>query len=226
MKELDRVVGRGRRSRDVALALSIASEAIELDRPEVALPLLSWAKHEAPRSPSIREALGVALYLDGQFDAAHSELAAYRRMSGRVDQNHVIADCLRASGRGLDRVAAAAHDLVVDERAPLERRAEAVLVVGGALADAGELAHARRLVTELLRGRRGRLVLASDGGAEPLAGFELVEEAEARALWLAAELAERDGDVDAAIGHLDRLLSLDPEFPEARERRDGLSRSA
>lgn len=221
LRELERVVGRGRRSRDVALALSIASEAIDLEQPDVALPLLRWAKHEAPRSAAIREALGVALYLEGEFDAAHSELAAYRRMTGRVDQNHLVADCLRASGRDLERVLAPAAELIADARAPLDRRAEAVIVVAGALADGGRSPEARRLVAELLRGAHGSLDLG-----EPVPGFELPEESRARALWLAAELDERDGDAAAAVAALDELLRLDPEFPEARERRERLSRSA
>lgn len=223
LRELERVVGRGGRSRDVALALSIASEAIELEQAEIALPLLRWAKHEAPRSAAVREALGVAHYLDGAFDAALSELAAYRRMTGRVDQNHLVADCLRAAGRDLDRILAPAADLAAEPRAPLDRRTEAVIVAAGALADAGQPERARGLLAELLRGPRGRLVVV-DG--PPVEGFEVPDESRTRALWLAADLAERDGDLAAAIAYLDDLLGREPDFPDARDRRDRLSRSA
>ena len=52
----------------------------------------------APRSPRVREVLGLAYYGVGRWQDALTELKAYKRITGRVDQNHLIADCLRGPG--------------------------------------------------------------------------------------------------------------------------------
>jgi hypothetical protein len=194
-KEIDRVIGPGPRARDIALALSVGGAAIDEGLAEEAVEALGWAKHAAPRVASIREAFGVALYLAERFGDALSELQAYRRMTGRNDQNHLIADCLRALDRGLDRVAAVARDLVEDETAPAERRAEATLVWAGATADAGELRTARVLVRRALEGA------AIDDAAEHVLRLRL----------FAAELAGRDGDEDERAAQLRVIATLAPE---------------
>jgi hypothetical protein len=178
----------------VALALSVASEAIDEGVVDVALQALAWAKHEAPRVATIREAYGVALYLDERFADALSELQAYRRMTGRTDQNHLVADCLRALGRGLDRVAAAAEELVTDTSAPEDRRAEAAIVWAAALADAGDVATGRAVVRRILDDVGG------DDGEHVL-----------RLHYLAAELAGKAGDPRDREHHLSAIADVDPE---------------
>ncbi len=69
-----------------------------------------------------------------------SELKAYRRFSGRADQNHVIADCLRALGRPREAVPLAEEELRA--KVPNEAKAEAVIVAASALADQGRFAEA------------------------------------------------------------------------------------
>ena len=84
--------------------------------------------------------LGLALYGQGRWQEALTELKAYRRISGRADQNHVIADCLRAVGdpqrpcRWPRRSSAA--------KVPNEAKAEAVIVAASALADQGRYTEA------------------------------------------------------------------------------------
>jgi tetratricopeptide (TPR) repeat protein len=185
----------------LALALSIGSAAIEDERPDVALEVLAWAKHEAPRVAPIREAYGVALYLAERFDDALSELQAYRRLTGRPDQNHLIADCLRALGRDVDRIAETAEGLLADTDAPLERRAEAAIVWAAALADADELGPARAVLRRFLESARG-------GAREALV----------RARWFAGDLADRAGDLDDARTHLAAVVDVDPGFLDASER--------
>src|SRR5437660_12254537 len=58
---------------------------------EAASAAATEAKRLAPRAAPIREVLGIALYRAGAYRTALSELLAYRRMTGRVDQNHLIA---------------------------------------------------------------------------------------------------------------------------------------
>lgn len=91
------------------------------------------AKRAAPRSAAVREVLGLALYGAERYREALSEMQAYRRMSGRADQNHIIADCLRAVGRPQQAVPLAQEAL--GARIPHEAKAEAVVVAASALAD-------------------------------------------------------------------------------------------
>lgn len=93
------------------------------------------AKALAPRAPSVREVLGLAFYGQERFADALREMQAYRRLSGRADENHIIMDCMRALGR-TDRVLPLA-DEALRSRIPNETKAEVVVVAAAALADVG-----------------------------------------------------------------------------------------
>lgn len=201
LREIRRVLGDNRRADDVALALSIGSAAIDEDRIDIALEMLAWAKSQAARIATVREAYGVALYLAGDWPAAVGELRAYRRMTGRNDQNHLIADCHRAMGRPLADVIGPLQELVEDQQAPRDRRLEAVVIWAAALADSGDVAAGRAL----LRRTFDREDIGSD-------------EAELRLHGLAADLAERDGDPAAALHHLEVIASVDDELFDAGRR--------
>ena len=95
------------------------------------------AKALAPRSPAVREVLGMGLYHLERYREALSELQAYRRMSGRADQNHLIADCLRDAGRP-ERAVPLAEEALASRKVPLANKAEAVIVAASALADLGK----------------------------------------------------------------------------------------
>ena len=84
--------------------------------------------------------LGLALYGQERWHEALTELKAYRRMSGRADQNHVIADCLRAVGKPAEAVPLAEEAL--HAKVSNEAKAEAVIVAASALADQGRFAEA------------------------------------------------------------------------------------
>ncbi len=132
---------------DLARALGAAEEAIARGDAARAVEVLTWAKSVATRSWAVREALGIALYLEGRFAEAQRELLTYRRLSGRHDQNHLLADCARATGR-VDQ--AVAHvEAMIEAAVEEERLAEGLLVVAGARLEAGEphgaLAALRRL---------------------------------------------------------------------------------
>lgn len=204
-KEIERTLGKGSKAKDIALALSIGSAAIDEERPDVAVEVLAWAKHEAPRIAPVREAYGVALYLREDYAGALTELQAYRRITGRIDQNHVVADCLRALGRDIDQIAAAAEALIDDEQAPEDRRAEAVIVWAAALADRGDVAGGRAILRRFLERRRS-------GDAEH----------DLRVRYLAADLAERGRDVAETQRQLELIVAVDPAFLDAAARLDGL----
>ena len=200
-REIERVLGASERARDVALALSVGSDAIDLGRVDVALEALEWAKHVAPRVPAVREAYGVVRYLDEDYSGALTELQAYRRMTGRVDQNHLIADCLRGLGRDRERVVALVEELLEDEGAPSDRRAEAVIVWAGALVDEGHLDAARSLL---------RRHLSPAGGRDGAIG----EPHQLRVLVMAAELAEQAGDAGEARTYRALIARSAPELLE------------
>ncbi len=205
IKEIERTLGRGRRADDVALALSVGAAAIDEERPDVAIEVLAWAKSEAGRLATIREAYGVALYQAGRFADAASELQAYRRFSGRQDQNHVLADCLRATGREVERVAEVAKALVDDERAPIDRRVEAVIVWAAAVADDGDVGAGRAVLRRFLEGHQ-----PGDG------------EHDLRLLYLQGDLAERAGDRREARACFDRIHGVEPGLLDVAERLERL----
>jgi hypothetical protein len=205
-KEIDRVLGPGPRARDVALCLSIASQALEEERPDVALEVLVWARHQAPRLALVREAYGVALYQAERWADALAELQGYRRLSGRIDQNHLIADCLRALGRGIEQVADAAEPLVTDPQAPEDRRAEAAIVWAAALADAGDLGAGRAVLRRFLERPRS-------GDAEH----------DLRVRYVAADLAERAGDRDEKRRQLELIAAVADDFLDVPERLEAVT---
>ena len=82
----------------------VAIELLDRDDPKAAAAEAEKAKAIAPRSGAVREVLGLALYGLGRWQDALTELKAYKRISGRSDQNHLIADSLRGLGRPQEAV--------------------------------------------------------------------------------------------------------------------------
>jgi tetratricopeptide (TPR) repeat protein len=127
-------------ARDALSRLARAAELLERGDTGAAVAEASKAKDLSPRSASVREVLGLALYGQQRWREAVTELKAYRRFSGRVDQNHVIADCLRALGKPQDAVPLAEDELRAN--VSNEAKAEAVIVAASALADQDRFAEA------------------------------------------------------------------------------------
>lgn len=182
----------------VTVAFADAGDALADGDVTRAIALLTDAKQRASRSAVVREALGIALYLDGRYREAGRELAAYRRMSGRQDQNHLLADCARANGQPEK-----AEDLVdemITAEVAVDRVAEGLLVVAGARADRGD--------PEAALAALHRIDL------EP----RVVEPYHLRLWYLAADLEEQRGDHDAAEGYLQAIATVDPGFLDVSER--------
>ena len=125
---------------DAISRLSRAIELLERGDTGAAIKEAEKAKRFASRSAAVREVLGLALYGEGRWQEALTELKTYRRISGRVDQNHVMADCLRGMGRPAEAVPLAEEEL--HGKAPNEAKAEAVIVAASALADQQRYAEA------------------------------------------------------------------------------------
>lgn len=184
---------------DVIRAYGAAGDALVSDDADAALPYLDWAKAVASRSSSIREALGIAHYRRGDFATASTELTAYRRLSGRADQNHLLADCARAAGRH-DRVEELVDELVTARGVGAGRVAEGLMVLAGDHADRDDL--------------RGAMAVLERIDLAPAR----VEDWHPRAWYAAADIAERQGDTDRVRDLLEAVVSVDADFLDAAER--------
>ena len=162
------------------------------------------AKALAPRSPSVREVLGMGLYHLDRYREALSELQAYRRMSGRADQNHLIADCLRDAGRP-ERAVPLAEEALASRRVPLANKAEAVIVAASALADQGKYDQALGLL---------RRVRTSD----EVAGPEVL-----RVWYVMGDILSRSGRREDAARQFRKIVRHDPAAYDAAERLAQLS---
>lgn len=121
---------------NVAAHLVAAGHLID-EEPQRALEHARYARERAPRIPSVREAVGLAAYLSGEWSEALSELRAARRLAGGPGHLALMADCERALGRP-ER----ALDISRSQEATQLSEEEAVelkIVAAGARRDLGEL---------------------------------------------------------------------------------------
>jgi tetratricopeptide (TPR) repeat protein len=185
-----------------AEAISRFERAVELLQrgdPKGAANEGAKAKALAPRSPAVREILGMALYGLERWEEALQELKAYKRMSRRVDQNHLIADCLRALGRPSEVVPLVEEELRM-AGVPNDAKAEAVIVAASALADLDR--HAEALA--FLRRARTR-----EDVAEP---YTL------RLWYVTGDVLARLGRRDEAAEQFRKVVRHDPAAFDAAER--------
>jgi hypothetical protein len=169
-----------------------------------ALPHLQYLKARLPRTGFIREALGVALYLTESYKDALSELQAFRRLTGSVDQNHLMADCIRAVGEGEHRIPSLIEEMEAAEEAPpAAARFEGRIVWASWLADDGDVGAGRSVLRDLL--------------AEPVED-EHVEEHHLRLWYVAGDLAARAGDSAAARQWFGRITEVATGFFDTEDR--------
>jgi len=143
---VEEVRGAAARSKQAAAVESFerARELLQKGRDGAAAHAAEDAKRLAPRSIAVRELLGVALYRAGRYREALRELQAYRRISGRLDENHLVADSYR--GLGMPEKAVPVAREAVSGKLPEETRAEAAIVGAAALADLGRFDEALSLL--------------------------------------------------------------------------------
>jgi tetratricopeptide (TPR) repeat protein len=121
------------------------------DEPELALQHARAARDRASRIAPVREAVGVAAYLAGDFAEAAREIRAYARMSGDQSYRAVLADCERALGRPENALRLVAEAL--EGQPDDEELVELQLVEAGARQDLGELPAAALILEAALGGR-------------------------------------------------------------------------
>jgi hypothetical protein len=208
-RELDREVRGELRSLSKDTADAVARHLVAAGRlldsdPQKALAHAYAARAHAARIGAVREAVGIAAYLAGEWQVAISELRAVRRMSGTEAHLAILADCERALGRP-DR----ALELFRSPEAaklPTAERMELLIVASGARRDLGqdEAALVMLQVPELEHRRPAPwLARLRYAYADSLAEAGRGEEARD---WLARAAEVDDDDVTDAA---ERLLELD-----------------
>lgn len=193
-----RGAARPGRAQDAEDAFRRSIDLLVADDAPQAVLAAQAAKRLAPRAPVVREVLGLALYSSGRFKEALGELLAYRRMSGRQDENHMIADAYRAVGTPEKAPPLIREALTVE--LPADVRAELFVVGAAALADMGRYDDA----LSLLHGYRHAEDIVS--------GYDL------RVWYAVADVLDRAGRHVEAADAFRRLLHHDDEVFDAAER--------
>jgi tetratricopeptide (TPR) repeat protein len=201
--EIRRTAAPGK-ERDAMSRLGRAVELLDRDDPKAAVAEAEKAKVLAPRAGAVREVLGLAYYGLGRWQDALTELKAYKRISGRSDQNHLIADSLRGLGRPAEAVPLA-EEMLRAKGASNEAKAEAVIVAASALADQGRYAEALAFL--------GRAKTREDVAE----GYTL------RLWYVKGDILERAGRRDEAAREFQRVMRHDPGAYDAAERLAAIS---
>lgn len=140
----------------------------------------------------------MTFYRLARYREALRELQAYRRLTGRADQNHLIADCHRALGAPQKALPLVREAL--DARIGAEARAEAAVVGGAALADMRRYEEALTLLRRFDRG---------GDAARPQ---------DLRVWYVMADVLERAGRSLEAARVFRRILDHDPNAFDASDR--------
>jgi tetratricopeptide (TPR) repeat protein len=141
----------------------------------------------------------LAYYGEGRWRDALREMQAYRRMTERVDQNHIIADSYRGLGQP-QRALAPVMDALRAPRIPEEVKAEATVVGASALADLGRFEEALGLL---------RRFPAREAVGRPH---------DLRIWYVTGDVLSRAGRHEEAAREFRRVLRFDPAAFDTAER--------
>ncbi|MEA2433236.1 MAG: hypothetical protein QOG54_693 [Actinomycetota bacterium] len=163
-----------------------------------AIRLGDQAKHIALRSIPVREFLGLAYYRAGRWSEAATELAAFRRISGSTDQNPVLGDTYRATGKPEKAIDLADE---IDEGS-----ADPAIYYEGQIVAAGALRDMKRVDDAIERLQRLDL------------NPEVAQEHHLRAWYVLADLLEARGRFTQARELFEAVASADDDSTDASER--------
>ncbi|MDT4917303.1 MAG: hypothetical protein QOH89_2003, partial [Pseudonocardiales bacterium] len=140
-RDLDREVRGELRSLSKETADTVARHLVAAGRlidddPQAALAHAYAARAHAARIAAVREAVGIAAYLAGEWQVAIAELRAARRMSGTDAHLPLLADAERALGR--PERALEIFRSPEARRVDLAGRMELLIVAAGARRDLGQ----------------------------------------------------------------------------------------
>lgn len=183
--------------------LAAADAALVEGNTALAREHISAAKRRAGRVAAVREAAGIAAYLDGDYAEAIAELRAVRRMNGSQEYVPMMADCERGLGR--PRRALELLKEVDLRKVDEATRVEVALVAAGARADLGQVDAA---LVVLQAPDLGRLPQGGPRARLEYAYAELLSQAgrDREAVeWLARAA---DSDIDGVTDAAERLEEL------------------
>jgi tetratricopeptide (TPR) repeat protein len=195
--QLAKAVGNARSER-VERRLGEAAEHFENERYGDAARILKKLTDEAPTVAAVRELYGLTLYRKENWTQAARELEAFRLLSGSAEQNPVLADCYRAL-RQWPQV----EDLWNELR---EASPDAELVNEGRIVMAGSLADRDRVVDAIR--------LLQTGWSFP----KRPKPHHLRRAYTLADLYERAGELPRARDLFQRIVTVDPDFADVRDR--------
>jgi tetratricopeptide (TPR) repeat protein len=186
----------------LAVRLADAARAFNAERYHDARRILAPLADRAAGAAAVRELYGLTLYRLGKWGDAVRELEAFRSLTASVEQHPVLADCYRALG-DYDHVEELWQELrEVSPAADLV--AEGRIVLAGSLADRGRVRDAIAVIEPAVRRVRAHK-------AHHL-----------RLLYVLGDLYERAGDLPHARSLFERVVTVDPGFADAAERRRAL----
>lgn len=195
-REIERVAGSSSKAEEIIAAVALGSERLDYDDVPGALRYLRWARQEAGNAVCVRELVGIALYLDGDYAEARKELQSYRRISQEQDQNHLIADCLRALGRDVEQIPELIEAM---SGAPRDRVVEGRIVWASHVADEGDPVAALSILAP---------ALTVPSGEKPDASA-------ARAWYVAGDLSVRAGRARQAADWFRKVVEVGDEWDAA-----------
>jgi len=190
-EEVQNVAQRGQ-GREAVEHLAAAVAAFVAGKYGKAERSAAAAKQLAPRSPTVREVLGLSAYRLGRWEEALRELRTYRRLTGATFNMPVEMDVLRAMERPED----------------VEKVWELLRRLGGSKAtmDEGRVVFASFLLDRDEARRAWEVANPGRIGDEP-------RESELRVWYVAARAAARLGDRGTARRLYEAIQDSDPAFP-------------
>jgi tetratricopeptide (TPR) repeat protein len=185
--------------------LESASEALGRGRYDDARRMVQPVLRELPDVAFGHEIAGLAFYGAGQWRKAVAELELARQLEGTVRFHPILADCYRAMRRYsmVDelwdelRGASPSHDVMAEGR----------IVAAGARADQGDL--------------EGALQIMAPARTMPKTK---AKDHHVRQWYVIGDLLDRSGEIIEARRWFGLVASVDPDFPEVRQRLAQLGR--
>jgi tetratricopeptide (TPR) repeat protein len=192
-----------RRAARLAERLAQAQGALERERYSEARRIANSLVKELGHVSAVHEVIGLSDYRLGRWQQAAAALEIARRMKGRVEDLPVLADCYRALRRWneVDEIW-----LEIREASPApEVMAEGRIVYVGSLAERGDL-----------RGAIGEMEKAVSSSPKKLRPHHLDQ------WYVLADLYDRAGSVQRARDLFKRIIAVDADFADVRDRLRGL----
>jgi tetratricopeptide (TPR) repeat protein len=180
--------------------LTRAAEAYDRHRYEEAVRLAKSVADATPGVGPVRELAGLAAYRAERWAMARIHLKAYYELTGDAQHHPLVMDCERANHKY--RAVEKTYEEVLTSEPNSDVLAEARIVMAGALADQGKFPEAVELLTKA-------------GAAKVLRNpaYRHVR------MWYAlGDVYDRAGEATLARELFARVVAVDPEAYDARER--------